>query len=237
MAVLKDSNMVETKGSAGHRQRLKERYLKTSLDGFHDYEVLEILLTYAIPRRDVKPLAKTLMERFKSLKGVFEAGIDELSSIKGVGENTAMFLLLVKEAAFAYPREEGEARGVIRTPRQAIDLLGTLSGDAGEKFLAICLNSKNEVIGVETLHTGAMEMSSVSARAMIEKAIKHNARSIIFVHALPEDRGKGPFGSNNEKYLSQELSSAASAVDIIVHDYLISGKNDFLSAREKGWLK
>lgn len=228
--------MVETKGSAGHRQRLKDRYLKASLDGFHDYEVLEILLTYAIPRRDVKPLAKTLIQRFKSLKGVLEADIDELSSVKGVGENTAMFLLLVREAAFAYPREEGQARRFIRAPGQAIELLGTLGGDGGEKFLAICLNSKNEVIEVETLHTGAMEMSSVSARAMIEKAIKHNARSIIFVHALPES-GKVPTGSNTEKYLSQELTSAAAAVDIIVHDYLISGKDDFLSAREKGWLK
>ncbi len=232
--------MAEPQSAAGHRKRLKERYLKASLEGFHDYEVLEILLTYAIPRRDVKPLAKTLIQRFKSLKGVFEATLEELSSIKGIGENTAMFLLLVKEAAFAYPREEGEARGVIRTPRQAIDLLETLGGPSdgsGEKFLAICLNSKNEVIEVETLHTGAMEMSSVSARAMIEKAIKHNARSIIFVHALPADRGKGSTGANIEKYLSQELSSAASAVDIIVHDYLISGKDDFLSAREKGWLK
>lgn len=231
--------MAEPQSAAGHRKRLKERYLKTSLEGFHDYEVLEILLTYAIPRRDVKPLAKTLIQRFKSLKGVFEATLEELSSIKGVGENTALFLLLVKEAAHAYPREEGEARGVIRTPGQAIDLLETLRGPSdgsGEKFLAICMNSKNEVIEVETLHTGAMEMSSVSARAIIEKAIKHNARSVIFVHALPES-GKDPLKSNAEKYLSQELSSAASSVDIIVHDYLISGKNEFLSAREKGWLK
>ncbi len=229
--------MAETKGSPGHRQRLKERYLKASIDGFHDYEVLEILLTYAIPRRDVKPLAKSLIQRFRSLKGVLEAGIDELSSIKGVGENTAMFLLLVKGAAFAYPREEGQARGVIRSAPQAIELVRALDGDEGERFLAICLNSKNEVIEVETLHAGAMEMTSVSARAMIEKAIKHNARSVIFVHALPEAREKGHARTNNEKYLSQELSSAASAVDIIVHDYLISGKNDFLSAREKGWLR
>jgi DNA repair protein RadC len=229
--------MAETKGSPGHRQRLKDRYLKASLDGFHDYEVLEILLTYAIPRRDVKPLAKTLIQRFKSLKGVFDAGIDELSSIKGVGENTAMFILLVKAAAFAYPREEGEKRGVIRSPAQAIGLIRTLDGDGRERFLAICLNTKNEVIEVETLHTGAMEMTSVSARGMIEKAIKYNARSVIFVHALPEDREKGSTKTNNEKYLSQELFSAASAVDIIVHDYLISGKNGFVSAREKGWLK
>jgi len=227
--------MAETKGSPGHRQRLKERYRKASLDGFHDYEVLELLLTYAIPRRDVKPLAKTLIARFKGLKGVLEAEIDELASIKGVGENTAMFLLLVREAAFAYPREEGQARGVIRSAPQAIELIRTL-GDAGERFLAICLNSKNEVIEVETLHAGAMEMTSVSARVMIEKAIRYNARSVIFVHALPEDR-QNSRGSNNEKYLSQELFSAASAVDIIVHDYLISGKDDFLSAREKGWLK
>ncbi len=229
--------MVATQSASGHRQRLKERYLKGSLEGFHDYEVLEILLTYAIPRRDVKPLAKALIQRFKSLEGVFEAGVQGLQSIKGVGENTAIFLSLVKEAARAYPREEKEKRGVIRTARQALDILGTFNGGSDERFLAICLNSKNEVIEVEPLHTGTIEMDSVSARSIIEKAIKHNARSIIFVHALPEDRRKGPLGSNMEKYLSQELSSAAAAIDIIVHDYIISGKGDFLSAREKGWLK
>ncbi len=220
--------------ATGHRQRLKERYLKGSIDGFHDYEILELLLTYAIPRRDVKPLAKTLIRHFKGLKGVFEADIEELSAIKGVGWNTAVFLKLLKEAAYAYPLEEREARGAIRSPGQAIGLLeasGALK--AGEKLLALCLNSKNEVMEVETIHEGAIGMSSISARSVIEKAIRHNARSLIFVHAV--SGGLAP--SNTEKYLCRELSSAAAAVDIIVHDYLISAGRGFLSGREKGWLK
>ncbi len=228
--------MAEAQDAAGHRQRLKERFLKATLAGFHDYEVLEILLTYAIPRRDVKPIAKSLINHFKGLKGVFEATFEDLTSVKGVGENTALFLLLLKEIAYAYLKEQGGGKNVIRAPKDAVALLESLDGGAEdvERFLAIYLNSKNEVLQLETLHTGAIEKFSVSARDVIEKAIKHNGRSIIFVHALT---GGKPIPSNKEKYLSQELSGAASAVDIIVHDYLIKGKNGFLSAREEGWIK
>src|SRR3972149_10723413 len=93
------------KSYLGHRKRLKERFTKARLDGFHDYEVVELLLTYAIPRRDVKPAAKELIRRFRGLRGVFEAGAEDLGSVMGIGENAVALLRLLKEVAGAYLKE------------------------------------------------------------------------------------------------------------------------------------
>ena len=89
--------MTTASSKAGHRNRIREKYLKASLGGFHDYEALELLLTFAIPRRDVKPVAKELIKRFKGLRGVFDAGMDELASVPGVGVHSAVLLMLLKE--------------------------------------------------------------------------------------------------------------------------------------------
>ncbi|MEK7774199.1 MAG: hypothetical protein AAB307_07595, partial [Deltaproteobacteria bacterium] len=135
----------------GHRKRLKERYLKAGIDGLHDYEMLEALLTYAIPRRDVKPPAKTLISRFKGLKGVLDAGPDELSGVDGIGENASMLIALVKEAGRAYLNEETACKDLIRSPQDAIDFMKpAFAAESEEKLFAIYLNTRNEVLGVET---------------------------------------------------------------------------------------
>src|SRR3990172_13223118 len=89
--------MTPTASNSGHRKRLKERFAKRSIEAFHGYEVVELLLTFAIPRRDVKPLAKALVKRFGGLKGIFDASIEDLASVEGIGESTAVLLLLLKE--------------------------------------------------------------------------------------------------------------------------------------------
>lgn len=225
----------KTDPNSGHRRRLKQRFLKSSIDGFHDYEVVELLLTYAIPRRDVKPLAKGLLAHFKGLKGLLEAPADELGDISGVGDNTAVLVSVIKEVAAAYLKEQAERNRPIRSADDVIDFLGfSLSEETTEKFLALYLNSKNEVLGTETLFTGPLKYGSLSPRKAIETAFKYNARSMIFVHCLPDGRITP---TNVERNLSEELQHAASAVDILVHDHIIAGKDTHLSAREIGWLK
>ncbi len=221
--------------NTGHRKRLKERFLKSSLDGFHDYEVVELLLTYAIPRRDVKPLAKGLVTRFKGLKGLFEASGEELAGLSGVGDNTAVLISVVKEVAAAYLKEQAERNKPIRSPEDVIEFLGfALCEETSEKFFSIYLNSKNEVLGFETLFDGPLKYGSLSPRKVIETAFKYNARSMIFVHSLPDGKANP---TNTERNLTEELQHAASAVDILVHDHIIAGKDTHLSAREIGWLK
>ncbi|MBI5588541.1 MAG: RadC family protein [Deltaproteobacteria bacterium] len=221
--------------NSGHRKRLKERFLKSSLDGFHDYEIVELLLTYAIPRRDVKPLAKGLVGRFKGLKGLFEAPDGELAGFDGVGENTAILIGVIKEVACAYLREQAERNRPIRSPEDVMAFLGSaMNEETSERFFAIYLNSKNEILGFETLFEGPLKHDSLSPRTVIETAFKYNARSMIFVHSLPDGKISP---TDTERNLTEELEHAAAAVDILVHDHIIAGKDSHLSAREIGWLK
>lgn len=217
----------------GHRKRLKERYLKGGIEGFHGYEVLEALLTYSIPRRDVKPLAKALFSRFKGLRGVLDAAPEALSAVDGVGENTSMLISLVRAAGRAYLKEEAASKNLIRSPRDVIEFMKpALAAEPGERLYAVYLNTRNEVLGVETLHEGPID-KVIPARDVIKRAFTHNARSVIFVHNSPH---KGILPTVDEKRLTKALETAASSIDIVVHDYLIAGEDVQFSARESGWL-
>lgn len=219
---------------AGHRKRLRERFKRTSLNGFHDYEVVELLLTFAIPRRDVKPVAKEVLRRFKSLKAVFEAPADELASISGISEHASVLLSLVRETADAYLKEEIDGKGIIKSPEDAVALLRQAAKDSdGERLIAVYMNSRSEVLGVETLHHGAPGGLKMTPRVVIEKAFRHNARSIIFCHNL----AGGKDTPMDDKKLAIDLEAAAAAIDIIIHDYIILREKTDFSARKKGWLK
>lgn len=220
------------KTGAGHRERLREKYLKSSLAGFHDYEALELLLTFAIPRRDVKPLAKALLSRFRSIGGVLEASGEDLLAVTGVGGNAATFIALLRELAGAYLNEESSGKRAVRSAKDILDFLALNSMDAEERFVAVYLNSKNEILGAECLQNGKFGKAKVSPRNVIGNAFKHNARSIIFVHTR-YDAAPSSF----ERRLIKELEGSAASIDIIVHDYIKKGDGCHFSAREAGWLK
>jgi len=218
----------------GHRNRLRERFQKTGLEGFHDYEFIELLLTYAIPRKDVKPIAKELIHRFDGIKGIFDASLEELSSLNGIGERTAILIKLLKEGTTLYLKTQIKNKEVLRSPQEVFNFCQyALSGERNEKFAVIYLTTKNEVIDVEVLEEGTVNRTAVYPRKVIEGALRHNASALIFVHNHPSG---DPTPSPTDKKLTEDLEKAASAVDIIVHDHLIIGKNAHFSGREHGWL-
>ncbi len=217
-----------------HRQRLKERFKSDSFDGFHNYEILELLLTYATPKKDVKNLSKVLMHRFKGLRGVLDATPEELKAAAGLSENSAVMLKLIKDVAGVYLKERIMGKDVIRCAKDIIDYLNlTLSGERVEKFLAMYLNSRNELLAVETLHEGTINQTAVYPRKAIEKAFKYNAQGVIFVHNHPSGDATP---SDIDRQLTKVLDRAALAIDLIVHDHLIVGRNRHFSARENGWI-
>ncbi len=221
--------------NSGHRTRLREKFAKVGLEGLHDYEAVELILTFAIPRRDVKPIAKDLIERFKGLRGIFDADTSELVKIDGIGESAALMIKLVKDSAAAYLKDGLNKKDVIRSPKDVLNYLNlSLSGEKVEKFVAIYLNSKNEILSIDTLHEGTINQTAVYPRKAIERAFAHNARSVIFVHNHPSG---DPTPSKSDKKLTGDLESAATAVDLIVHDHIIVGKNSHFSSKEMGWLK
>lgn len=224
----------EENPNTGHRERLKERFKKTSLSGFHDYEAIELLLTYAIPRRDVKPIAKNLLKEFKTIHGIIDASVQDLKRVKGIGENTANLIHLIKNLLSLYLKERIMNKDVLSSPKAVVDYLNlALAGEKKEKFMALFLNSKNEVLSIETLHEGTINQTMVYPRKAIEEAFKVNARSVIFVHNHPSG---DPTPSKSDKDITNLLKKAASSVDIIVHDHLIIGKDSHFSARDAGWI-
>lgn len=217
-----------------HRQRLKERFKSGSVDAFQNHEILELLLTYAAPKKDVKHLSRVLIQRFKGLRGVLDATPEELKAAAGLSDHSSVMLKLVKDVAGVYLKERIMGKDVIRCAKDVIDYLNlTLSGERVEKFLAMYLNSRNELLAVETLHEGTINQTAVYPRKAIEKAFKYNAHGVIFVHNHPSGDATP---SDIDRQLTKILDRAALAIDLMVHDHMIVGRNKHFSARENGWI-
>ena len=226
--------IVERPHYLGHRERLRKRFQKAGGEGLHDYELLELLLTYALPRRDAKPLAKDLIGRFNSLAGVLDASFEELEGVYGLGSSTATLVRLVKEVGAAYLAERMGHRDLLISPQAVVDFARLkLAGSPHETFLVIYLNTKNEVIDYEIIHEGTVDRAVVYPRRIIEAALSHHAAGLLLVHNHPSGHTEP---SEEDKHITQAITQAAATVDIRVIDHIIVGKDGYLSFVEKGLL-
>lgn len=219
-------------GTKDHRCRLKKKFAASGIAGFHDYEVLELLLTYSIARKDVKPLAKNLLEIFGSLGGVMDANLNELEAVTGVGRHTAIFIKLVREIGPLYL--EGKAREKIQIgcTRELIDYCRSrLGGLRDEQFHVIYLDTQNRMIEAETLQEGIVNQAVVYPRKVLENALAKKASAIILVHNHPSGHVKP---SDADIRLTKTIQETAKILDILVHDHLIIGENRWFSFRDEG---
>ncbi len=218
----------------GHRERLKARFERAGISGLQEYEVLELLLFYALPRRDVKPLAKELLKRFGSLKGVLDADREALQATPGIGRHAAVLVGIVREVAALSLRQRAEEREQISSTKELIDYcLASMGGLQDEHFAVICLNARNRIIQVETVQEGIVNQAVVYPRKVLEKALAHKASAIILVHNHPSGHVRP---SDADIRLTRILQDAARVMDIALHDHLIVGGNRFFSFREEGIL-
>ncbi|MDH3976477.1 MAG: DNA repair protein RadC [Deltaproteobacteria bacterium] len=218
----------------GHKKRLKEKFLKSGLHALADYEALELVLSLAITRKDVKPLAKALLEKFGSFSAVLDADPLLLREIKGLGENAIAALKLVKESSTKYLREKSRESCIISSPEALVNYCkAAMAGLRDEEFRTIFLNSKNEVIADEALCRGTVDQTAVYPRKVAERAIHHNASSLIFVHNHPSGH---PAPSRADRELTRMLKEALSSLQIRVHDHMIIGKSAHYSFAEEGIL-
>ncbi len=217
-----------------HRERLRERFLKTGFEGFKEYETLELLLTWAIPRRDVKPLAKDLIKTFGGLKGVVDASHEQLISVSGIKDRTATFIRSLKELIVVYQRSRLREGRQISSTGELLDYLGSaMSGLKDEQFRAVFLNSRNEIIADEVIHEGTVNQSAVYPRKVMERALHNNATAVIFVHNHPGGQCKP---SPQDIKLTKELVRVAQSLQIAVHDHLIICKDSYFSFLERGMM-
>lgn len=213
-----------------HRQRLRERFRKAGAEGFHDYEILELLLTYAIPRRDVKPIAKDLIRRFGSFSGVLDATSQEMEEVDGMGPASSTMMRLVKEACTTYLSEKMREREVLSSPQGVVDFARiTLVGRPHEAFMVIFLDTKNQVLAHRIIQEGTVDRAAIYPRRIIEEALAHHSSGLILVHNHPSGRSEP---SVEDRQLTRALVEATRAMDIRVVDHLIVGKDGHFSFAE-----
>ena len=222
-------------GYLGHRKRLRERFLKNGIEGMHDYEILEFLLTYAIPRKDVKPYAKDLIKRFGSLSGVLDAGQKELEEVVKIGPISAALIRLVKGVCVAYLAEKMKNKEVLSSPQAVLDFARVrLAGLPHEAFLVIFLNAKNRVLDYKIIQEGTVDRAVIYPRRIVEEALAYHAASIIFVHNHPSGDSQP---SPEDKQLTLSLMEAARTIDLRVLDHIIVGKEGYFSFVENHLLQ
>jgi DNA repair protein RadC len=220
----------------GHRRRLRERFLKAGLAGFADYEVVELLLTLAIPRADVKQPAKALVARFGNLRGILDAPIEELRAVTGIGSVTPVAFQIIKAAATLYLQQCGEGRDSLADPAQLSEFwrmrIGALQN---EVFEVAYLDSGHRLLrdGVETLEEGTIDRATVYPRRVIEAALKRSAAAVVLAHNHPNGNLTP---SEHDKVLTRAIVLAAETVHLKVVDHLIVSAQDTFSFRKAGLL-
>jgi len=226
--------MEEKPDYLGHRKRLRERFGKSGIEGMHDYEVLELLLTYAIPRIDVKPMAKDLIKRFGSLSGVLDAGRKELEDVAKIGPISSTLLRLVKEVCGLYLAEKMKEKDVLSSPQAVLDFARMkLAGLPHEAFMVIFLNAKNKVLESKVIQEGTVDRTAIYPRRIVEEALAHHAAGIIFVHNHPSGDSQP---SPEDKQLTRSLMEAARTIDLRVLDHIIVGKEGYFSFVESHFM-
>ena len=227
--------MPSNETSLGHRKRLREKFISSGLAGFHDYEIVELLLSLGTPRKDCKQQAKDAIKRFKTLRGVLEASLEELQEIDGIGPHSAFGIKLVQEVAREFLKARIIDTPIYKSSQEIFDYLYHSMRDLKkEVFKVIYLNSQNQIIEIVDLFEGTVNSSVISPREVMEGAIKHNAAALIFVHNHPAGN---PEPSGNDKEVTRDLVYAGSIMRIRVLDHIIIGENRYFSFAGEGLIE
>jgi len=217
----------------GHRQRLKEK-LAHNPRALADYEVLELLLALVLPRRDTKPLAKELIERFGSLKDAIMARPDQLEGIKGIGDGVRSQWMLTQELHARVGEAVTRSGTILSDPADVAKAAMARIGNKGvEEFWAAYLDSKNRVIAWERVSKGTVNATPVFPREIMATALRLEAASIILAHNHP---GGDPSPSSEDILLTERIRETAHGLDIRILDHLIVTDHDYYSFNEQGRL-
>jgi DNA repair protein RadC len=218
--------------NAGHRGRLRSRLLDGGGDALQDYELIEYLLALAIPRRDTKPLAKTLLREFGGIGGLLSADSDALLRIDGVGETTAAALKIVQASALRMLRNEIVDKPVLASWQALTDYLrADMAHLTIERVRVLHLNAKNMLIRDEIISEGSIDQATVHVREVIRRAIDLGSSAIILVHNHPSG---DPAPSRADITLTREIIEAGKRLNLGVHDHVIIGATGHASMKALG---
>ena len=213
----------------GHRERLRERFLEGGSGAVADYELLELILFRALPRRDVKPLAKDLIERFGSFAEAISAPPQRLAEIKGLGEAAVAELKIVEAAAQRLARGQVQNRPVLSSWSSVLDYCRTAMAFADKEQLRVLfLDKRNRLIADELQQEGTVDHTPVYPREVVKRALELSATAVILVHNHPSG---DPTPSQADIAMTREIAAVAEPLGIAVHDHIIVGKDGHASLK------
>jgi DNA repair protein RadC len=217
----------------GHRERLRKKFLNGGLSALHDYEALELLLTFVIPRRDVKPIAKALLMEFKDFHSVFDASLEQLQKVKGIGENAAVLFVFLRELCTGYLESKVIKEDYLNSPDLVTDFVRMKIGSQPhEYFMVLYLNTKNNVIDYD-YQEGTTNRAAVYPRNILKRCLDTHTSGVILVHNHPSGLCDP---STADRRLTDKIRQALQTVDIKLLDHIIVSKSGYCSFIESGLL-
>jgi len=229
-----DSAIDKADPNAGHRERLRDRFVKGGAAAMPDYELLELTLFAALPRKDTKPLAKSLLARFGSFAEVIAAPRARLLEIPGVGDAVVNQLKIVEAAAARLAQTRVIGRAALSSWTALLDYcMAAMARAPSEEFRVLFLDRKNVLIADEVQARGTVDHTPVYPREIVKRALEHGASAIILVHNHPSG---DPTPSKADIAMTREVAAAAKALGIAIHDHLVIGRSGHASFKSLGLL-
>lgn len=223
--------MDQNNKNEGHRKRLRDKFLSSGLEGFHDYEIIELLLTLGTPRKDCKAPAKEAIKKFQGLFGVLNATIDDLQEIKGIGPSNAFGIKLFQAVSERYAMEDLKDKKILDSPRLIFEYLRKKIGiKEKEYFVVLFFDTKNNLVD-QNISIGTLNASLVHPREVFSQAVSKNISHIVIAHNHPSG---DPTPSDEDIATTRRLIEAGKIIGISVVDHLIVARDRYVSLREEG---
>ena len=217
----------------GHRERKRVQFRQHGLDGFADHEVLELLLYYAIPRRDTNETAHRLLQKFGTLQNVFNAPAEELSRVEGMGEGAALFLTLLPAVYRRTLRSTGQEKVLNSVEKCGRYFLSLLAQERQETLYQLCLDAKGKLLTCKKLSQGSADCTALSVRQVVENALLSGASAVVLAHNHPSGVA---LPSENDRAVTLWVRDALKTMDIRLLDHIIVADGDYVSMNQSGYL-
>ena len=218
----------------GHREKMRQRFLKSGLDAFADHEALELLLYYAIPRRDTNPIAHALMERYGSLSAVLAAPVEDLKKVEGVGESAAILLKLAPQLYRKAKMSDAEQETILSSvERVGAYLLDRFAGEKNEVVYQLCLDRKGKLLACKKLGEGGVTSADLDIRRLVENALLTGASAVVLAHNHPSGVA---LPSRDDYAATDRAKTALAVVDVALIDHIIVADGNFVSMSDSCYL-
>ncbi len=214
-----EKSTTEKNMHAGHRLRMKKKFISQGADAFEDHTLLELMLYYIIPQKDTNEIAHKLIQKFGSFSGVFDAPVESLCEVSGITENGAVLIKLIPEIQRTYMRDKLNNVKIINGTSEAKKFFATEFANAvSEKFMMLCLDSKNKILKCSKISEGSITATEVNIRKIAQEAMSVNAVSVILAHNHPGGRA---IPSAGDVRMTKAIIAALLPLDIVVWDHII----------------